>query len=77
MSVTEYTTGIHSVLEVPLVELAHPKNLPSVLEFIAKLAPPCIAEALITKIIADLILISGCTRKAAICLINRMIQVYG
>lgn len=77
MSVTEYTTGIHSVLALPLVELAHPKNLPSVLEFIAKIAPPCIAEALITKIIADLISVSGCTRKAAISLINSMIQVYG
>lgn len=77
MSVTEYTTGIHSVLALPLVELAHPKNLPSVLEFIAKLAPPCIAEALITKIIADLISVSGCTRKTAISSINRMIQVYG
>jgi len=77
MSVTEYTTGIHSVLALPLVELAHPKNLPSVLEFIAKLAPPCIAEALIAKIIADLISVSGCTRKTAISLINRLIQVYG
>lgn len=77
MSVAEYTTGIHSVLKLPLVELANPQNLPSVLEFIAKLAPPCIAEALITKIIADLVLISGCTRKAALSFINRMIQVYG
>lgn len=29
MSITEYTTGIHSVLEVPLLELAHPNNLPA------------------------------------------------
>lgn len=77
MSVTEYTTGTQTILSLPLADLAKPQNLPSVLEFIAKLAPPCIAEALIAKIMADLIAISGCTRKSALSLINCMIQVYG
>jgi hypothetical protein len=76
MSVAKYTTEIPSVLSLPLVELAKPENLASVLEYVAKLAPPCVAEGLISKLIADLVLLTGCTRKAAISFINRLVLVF-
>ncbi|MFJ7315464.1 hypothetical protein ACIQVE_22425 [Pseudomonas sp. NPDC098747] len=76
MSVAKYTTENPSVLSLPLVALANPENLPHVLEFIAKFAPPCIAEGLISKMVADLVLLIGCTRKAALSLINQLILVF-
>ncbi|MGP5367247.1 hypothetical protein ACTXN4_07210 [Pseudomonas helleri] len=76
MSVAKYTTEHPSILSLPLVDLAKPENLPSVLEYVAKLAPPCIAEGLISKLIADLIILTGCTRKAALSFINGLIRVF-
>jgi len=76
MSVAKYTTETFSVLRLPLIDLAKPENLPSVLEYIAKFAPPCIAEGLISKLIADLVILTGCTRKAALSFINGLIRVF-
>lgn len=76
MSVAKYTTETPSVLSLPLVDLGKPENLASVLEYVAKLAPPCIAEGLISKLIADLVTLTGCTRKAALSFINRLIRVF-
>lgn len=75
MSVAKYNTA-SSVLNFPLAELAKPENLRRVLEFVANLAPPCVAEGLIGKLVADLVILTGCTRKAAISLINHLIRVF-
>jgi hypothetical protein len=76
MSVAKYTIETPSVLGLPLVELARPENLARVLEFIANAAPPCVAEGLINKLVIDLVLLTNCTRKAALSLINLIIRLF-
>ncbi len=76
MSIVKYTTSTSSVLHLPLVELAKPENLSSVLEYIARSAPPCIADGLVNKLITDLVVLLGCTRKAAVSFINRLIRFF-
>lgn len=76
MPVAKYTTAIPSVLRLPLIDLAKPENLPSVLEYVAKFAPPCVAEGLVSKLITDFIILTGCTRKAALSFINGLIRAF-
>ncbi len=76
MPVVKYNTAIPNVMRLPLIDLAKPGNLPGVLQYIATLAPPCIAEGLISKLITDLIMLTGCTRKVALSIINGMIRVF-
>ena len=38
-----------TVRNVPISELAHPRYLPSLLEFAGEFAPPCVADALMRR----------------------------
>ncbi len=46
MSEAKYIMDGHSLMSLPVAELANPKHLTSLSEFVDNLAAPCVAEAL-------------------------------
>lgn len=57
MSEAKYITNASALMSLPLAELANPKHLTSLSEFVDNLAAPCIAEALMVFVSACYLLI--------------------
>lgn len=75
MSIAEYIIDINEIKRIPLVELVAPGNLKPVLLFIARLAPPCVAEGLMDLLTRSLMQLTGCVRSAATLMLHKAIQV--
>lgn len=65
MIISEYITTHHSITSMPLLELTDPNHRSTLLRFVAKQAPTCVAEALIARFVAQDMQRGGIDRKTA------------
>lgn len=61
----EFTTDTPSLMSLPLAALVDPAHFPTVLEFIANTAAPCVADALTSCFVSEVMLRTGCPRQEA------------
>lgn len=74
MLASEFNTVTPALMSLSLAEVANPRYLTPVLEFVAKFAPACVAEALMSRIVAEDMQRTGRDRKTALSYLNGLIR---
>ena len=72
----EFTTDTPSLMSLPLADLGKPAHFPTVLEFIANTASPCVADALTSSFAAEVMQRTGCQRQEALARVMALVQVF-
>lgn len=76
MSALECTIELNAFLRTPLIDLPKAQNLKPILIYIARFAPPCIAESLMDFLTTSLMVVRRCTRDVASKVLHKLIALY-